>query len=62
MELTIKGLARLYLPSVERRSRRKGLDLTRIHQADLARRAREHQEFLLRKRNLSNSVLNMPIL
>lgn len=62
MELTIKGLGFLHLPRAERRSRRKGVDLTRIQQIAQARRAREHQEFLLRKRNLTNSVLNMPIL
>ena len=62
MELTIKGLGFLYLPRAERRSRRKGIDLARIHQVAQARRAREQQEFLLRKRNLTNSVLNMPIL
>jgi hypothetical protein len=62
MELTMVGLGFLYPPRAERRSRKEGIDLARIHQAAQARRAREHREFLTRQGNLTNCVLNIPIL
>jgi hypothetical protein len=62
MELAVKRLAASRSSGDECSAPRRSEDVLRAYREIQARRAKEQQEFLARRRNLTNGVLNMPIL
>jgi hypothetical protein len=59
MELAIKYRGSLSRSNTEPRVQRQGIDLAKSLYADRARRAKAQQEFLVRRRNLTNPMVNL---